>query len=392
MQQQKQQKARSRPKFNLKRIVFYVRIILFVVMLLGVLVTSVLSAVTGISVYSALSGIILSVATVLGVSSFFVPVQSTTTQSTSNTAPTSPNNMQRGSVAQNTSAKTGQSIFFFNMPLRDPNEFYGHTAARTTLIARTANGGSSSIVGERRAGKTWLLTYLQLIAPTHSKLGSAYRIASISAEHPRCKSLAGVVQWVLEELSVSQASHDLSLQPLDQLSQGVRTLKRLGIRPVLCIDEFEGFDNRQEFDVDFVEGLRAMAQSDGLILITASKRPLKELIEDLTGETSPLFNIVQQISLQPFTEQEAHEFVRDKSNMAGFTEKESDFFFSQSTLHNTHGGEPYWPPLRLQLVGQMLLDDKQAAQGEPLDDKLDTFRYRSDFEIRLNETYQAVVR
>ncbi len=377
----KTQSARSRPKFNMKRLLFPARIILFIGTLLAVIITSVFA------VNGALT-VILAIATIIQIYPILFPAQPAAPQSIGSATSTSPNNIQSGNVAQSASTRIGQPIFFFNMPLHDPSEFYGHTAARTTLIARTANGGSSSIVGERRAGKTWLLGYLQLIALTHSKLGSAYRIVSISAAHPRCKSLAGVVEWALEELGLP---HDRGLQPLDQLSQGTRTLKKQGIRPVLCIDEFEGFNNRQEFDIGFVEGLRAMAQSDGLILVTASKRPLKELIEDLTGQTSPLFNIVQQISLQPFTEQEAREFVRDKSDMAGFTKKESEFFFSRSTLH-TPNGVLYWPPLRLQLVGQMLLDEKQSLQGLPLDDKLDDSRFQSGFEQQLNEAYQVVVR
>jgi hypothetical protein len=359
--------------------------VLFIVLLLGAIVTGVLFVMTGANVYSGLSALIALVATVLALYPVLVPVESTATQSTSIILPSSPNNMQSRNIAQ-----TGQPIFHFNLPLRNPDEFYGHNAARTTLITRISNGGSSSIVGERRAGKTWLLTYLQLIASTHSKLGQAYSIAYISAEHPRCKTLAGVVQWALEGLKIPLSSHDPGLQPLDQLSLGVRALKKQGTIPVLCIDEFEGFNNRQEFDIDFVEGLRAMTQTDGLILIIASKRPLKELIEDLTGQTSPLFNVVQQISLRPFTEKEAQDFGRDKSSMAGFTKKESDFFLSQSVLYKANG-EPYWPPLRLQLVGQMLLDDKQDMQRQPLDGQLGDFNYLSNFRKRLDEKYQAVV-
>ncbi len=386
MQQQKQQPTHAKPKIDVKRITLYARIVLFVVILLGAIVTGILFVMTGAAVYGGLTGFIALVATVIAVYPILVPAQSA-----SNTASTSPIDIQSGSVKQSTEAKTDQPIFFFNLPLHDPNEFYGRNAARTTLIARTANGGSSSIVGERRAGKTWLLEYLRLVAPTHDKLGQAYRIACISAEHPRCKSLAGVVEWVLEELSIPRSSHDLGLQPLDQLSQGMRTLKKLGIIPVLCIDEFEGFDNKQEFNNDFVDGLRAMAQNDGLVLVTASKLPLRELVEDLTGQTSPLFNIVQQIPLSPFTEQEAREFMSDKSDMAGFTKKERDFFLSRSTFYNSNG-EPYWPPLRLQLVGQMLLDDKQTAQRGLAGYKLDDVHYQSEFERRLNETYWAVVR
>ena len=51
----------------------------------------------------------------------------------------------------------------------------------------------------------------------------------------------------------------------------------------------------------------------------------------------------------------------------------------------------YWLPLRLQLVGQVLLDDKQDTLGQSLDDQLDDFHYRSNFKKHLDERYQAVV-
>src|SRR5260221_6633984 len=57
-------------------------------------------------------------------------------------------------------------IFYYNLPLKDANEFYGRKGIRTTLVSRTSNRGSSSIVGERRIGKTWLVKYLQMVAST----------------------------------------------------------------------------------------------------------------------------------------------------------------------------------------------------------------------------------
>lgn len=390
-----QQTTRSAQRSRRVGISLIARIILFIVTLLAVIVTGVLADMTGAtSPATALSGalaVILGIVAVIQIYPILFPTQSAPITSTGNSSPSSTNSVQGANGTLSTGAKTGQSIFLFNMPLRDPNEFYGRIAERTTLIIRTANGGSSSIVGERRSGKTWLLDYLQLVAPTHGTLGPAYRVGCVSATHPQSKSLANFVRRALEELKVPQHSVDLSLPPLGQLSRGVRDLKEQGIRPVLCIDEFEGFANRQEFNNDFVEGLRALAQDDGLVLVTVSKRPLKELIEDLTGQTSPLFNIVQQMRLHPFTEQEAREFVRAKSEEADFDERECGHFLRWATLYNTNG-EPYWPPLRLQLVGQMLLDDKQTAQGSPAGYQLDDIRYQSEFTRRLDETYQAVVR
>ncbi|GER86856.1 hypothetical protein KDW_10180 [Dictyobacter vulcani] len=162
----------------------------------------------------------------------------------------------------------------------------------------------------------------------------------------------------------------------------------MGIRPVLCIDEFEGFNDRQEFNHEFFDGLRALAQDDGLVLVTASKHPLKEIIEGLTGQTSPLFNIVQQITLKPFTEQEARDFVENKGQQAGFNKKEREAFLQWGARHKP-SGECYWPPLHLQLVGKMLLEDKQSQEDNL---NVDDTYYENNFKHRLDETYQAVVK
>ena len=364
------------------------RIVLFIGFILALIVTGVLAVKTGTistsTIMSSIFAIILGVVAVIQIHPILFPPSSGSTTSTGNASPSL-------TLNQNPNANTVQPIFQFNLPLRDPNEYYGRIAARNTLITRVSHSGSSSIVGERRMGKTWLLTYLQLVAPTHSMLGSAYRIAYVSASHPQSKSVASFVLRALDELKVPPHSIDLSQPPLNQFARGVQDLKKQGISPVLCIDEFDGFDNKQEFTHEFMEGLRALAQDDGLVLVTASKRPLKEIIENLTGQTSPLFNIVQQIRLQPFTENEAREFVHDKSDRAGFNTKEQDYFLRCGKLYNA-SGEPYWPPLLLQLVGQMLLDDKQAVQGNAAGFQVDDVLYQSDFKRRLDEAYQAVVR
>jgi AAA domain len=393
--QQHQQNKQHISKSRHASISQIVRILLFILLLLVVIVTGTLAIVTGAtSTSTILSGalaIILGMVAVIQVHPIIFPSSTDLAIPDRTSSPTATNHTHSINSVQNIDSNSGQAIFQYNLPLRDPKEFYGRMAARTTLINRISNGGSSSIIGERRSGKTWLLEYLRLITPTHSMLGPTYRVGYVSATHPQCRNLANFVQRALEELKVPQSTNDLNQPPLIQLSRGVRNLRQLGIIPVLCIDEFDGFNNAQEFNNDFVDGLRALAQDDGLILIMVSKHPLREVIENLTGQTSPLFNIVLQISLSPFTEQEAHELVLNKSNEAGFNEKEREYFLLWSMLYNKNG-EPYWPPLRLQLVGLMLLNDKQAAQSNSVNYQLDDPNYQREFHRRLNETYHAVVR
>ncbi len=72
-----------------------------------------------------------------------------------------------------------QSVYLFNAPLKDANEFYGRRRERTTLLDRTYKDHATSIVAPHRIGKTWLMQYVKLVAPT--QFGSRCRVAYVDA-------------------------------------------------------------------------------------------------------------------------------------------------------------------------------------------------------------------
>ena len=111
----------------------------------------------------------------------------------------------------------------------------------------------------------------------------------------------------------------------------------------------------------------------------------------MTGKTSPLFNIIQQLTLKPFTQKEADEFVQKKGTQAGLGDAERAFLLQATTTYGPNG-EKQWPPLLLQLAGQLLLDDKRAAQTDPDRYRSQDIRYQLDFQQRLKEQYATVVR
>src|SRR6185312_5920726 len=93
-----------------------------------------------------------------------------TPQPSSPTPTTTPQPQPPPSPANTSNTTTTQAtlnrIFYFNERLPKANEFYGRARERETLINRTRNGSSTSIVGPRRIGKTWLIDYLKHVAPT----------------------------------------------------------------------------------------------------------------------------------------------------------------------------------------------------------------------------------
>ena len=275
------------------------------------------------------------------------------------------------------------SIFLFAVPLTNPDEFHGRERERSILINRTRKGASTSIVGPRRIGKTWLMTYLRLVAPTWQ--GTHYSIGYIDASLPKCRTIAGFTTKALEAFGIPSLFADTSKIELNTLEQALESLIAKNQTPILCIDEFEKLAGGQEFDLDFFTGLRAITQA-GLGLVVASKSPLIDLVSDHV-KTSPFFNIFEQLTLRPFNEKEAEAFAEAKGMQAGFTNKECAYL-----LEYGQKGEQQWPPLRLQLVGKMLLEDKIAAQTDPDSYLPDMQRYWRDFEKRLDETYKAVVR
>ncbi|SRR6266567_2164118 len=273
-----------------------------------------------------------------------------------------------------------QSVFFFNMPLPDYKEFYGRRREYAELLDRTSKRSSTSIVGQRRVGKTWFLHYM--LDKASLELGSRFRIAYVDGASPACATVSGFILSVLVRLGVHYFPARDETIDLVFLEKKIKEIRRGKHIPVICIDEFEGLAHEDRFDQRFFMGLRAMAESE-LVLIVASQHPLIDIVTSLP-KTSPFFNIFRTLTLRPFSNEEAEEFIRAKSSQAGFSDQEQErlsYYTREQRL-----------PIRFQLVGTLLLTDKLLAEKEGSnfyrpDDPL----YWRDFERRLEEQYQEVV-
>jgi hypothetical protein len=291
-----------------------------------------------------------------------------------------------GQKAKKTGVHLPDPIFHFSEPLTASKEFFGRARERTTLFSRLQNKASTSIIGKRRIGKTWLLTYIKLEAPT--RFGSHCQVGYLDASLPICRTVAGFTVKALEALGITTLSPHSTEIGIDALEQAVDSLIARNQMPVLCIDEFEQLGERQEFDLDFFTGLRAMTQA-GLVLITASKCALIEIVSEHV-KTSPFFNVFEQLELKPFTKEEEQAFVQAKSVQAGFTQQEQQRLSEYGREYNKKG-EPQWFPICLQLTGKMLLEDKWLATIEGASYyRPEDAGYWREFEERWDRAYQGV--
>lgn len=265
-------------------------------------------------------------------------------------------------------------VFLFNEPLSEPGELYARQRERKTLLSRTARKASTSIIGPRRIGKSWLMQYFRLVAP--EQLGSRFRIGYIDAMSSRCRTVTGFVAEALSKLGLFVPQ---VIEGLETLDKGLQELLAHKLFPVLCIDEFERISSREEFSLDFFEGLRAMTSTSDLVLIIASKSPLRQVV-DKRAQGSPFFNIFEQISLKPFSYTDTEQFIFEKGNVARFQSNERQYLWTYGRMSEN---EQAWWPIRLQLAGKILLDDLDQARKDP--------NYRQTFEDQFNAIYQAVM-
>src|SRR5450755_178483 len=282
-----------------------------------------------------------------------------------------------------------ESVFLVGAPLPTLGEYFGRFAERTTLFDRTHKGYSTSIVGSRRIGKTWLISFLQFALA--DEFGARCRIGYIDAARPSCVTPAGFTACALEALGMpvlDEIRAHLSLALLEKAIANLRTKQEI---PVLCIDEFEAFGKNAVFDLQFLSELRRLAGPGlGLCFVIASKTPLIDIVGDI-GKTSGFYNIFEQLTLRPFNSEEADEFIDTKGAQAGFNDQERDYLRTNGREYGPKGAQ--WPPLRLQIAGSVLERDKKlAAAGHPEHYRPSDIAYWKEFEEQLNEKYRGMVK
>ncbi|MDQ2906795.1 MAG: helix-turn-helix domain-containing protein [Chloroflexota bacterium] len=266
------------------------------------------------------------------------------------------------------------SLFPFNEPLLNAEELYGRRRESHKAFDRIYHKASTSIVGARRIGKTWFLKYLRLTAD--KELGARFHIGYLDAMLPSCWTVAGFAAEALKQLGRAPAPGRCT--GLLDLQEGIEALAVKRLIPVLCIDRFESFTrDSQEFGFDFYHGLRALAQVADFVLVVTSKKPLYEVV-GREGETSGFCNIFEQVMLAPFSVGETEQFIHEKSLKAGFTTEECDYLWR----YGREGKEDLWLPVRLQLAGKLLLEEKEQNPAAPL--------HRSRFEQHFADAYQGM--
>jgi hypothetical protein len=204
--------------------------------------------------------------------------------------------------------------FFERGRIIDPQRVFDYDQEINKIIGWLQNMQNVSIVGERRIGKSSLIT--KLMVKAQERLGDNYEFHYIDLQ-----GLVDLDDFIAQTLKELQAPGTT----LRDLRDAVETREK---KIVLCLDEFEW---SARFSDEFSGALRSIASTGQLALVVASKTRLAELA--LLGTmTSAFFNIFLTLELKGMDQTVTGEFLQwlGKPAKQTFSQSEIDAAFKFS--------------------------------------------------------------
>jgi AAA+ ATPase superfamily predicted ATPase len=239
--------------------------------------------------------------------------------------------------------------------IQNPAHFVGRIRESDDIIAKIRGNNAVSIVGERRIGKSSLLSYLKHVCSVQLLERRSVYLDFMNIE---THTLEDFVYLLLGQLRIEFDEDELNKNPNRTLTRKLRQFNIDNQPPIVFLDEFDKIqDLKTLFNDDFLENLRFLCNSGYLCLVTGSKTPLKEMM-DKKGLTSPLWNVFTQTTLKEFVVEEAlderslflAQYWCAEHNLIP-TDAESRFLLSYTSAH----------PLVMQIVSFNVCQNRYAA-------------------------------
>jgi DNA-binding CsgD family transcriptional regulator len=285
--------------------------------------------------------------------------------------------------------------FTYGNPISDPHRFVGRAREIEQIFSRLRNVEfeSSSLVGERRIGKTSLLNYLADpgVRRAHGLNPDEYifvyadlALLDATTTPPR------LWQYLLRQIAPHLSPDDSELleaviaqaPALDNFALA-EVFDRLDVQKrhvVLLLDEFENVTRNNNFGPDFFYGLRSLAIHHHPALITSSRRELIELTHSEEIRSSPFFNIFANINVRLLTGTDAHSLIQSalSDRVVRFTPPEIE------TLIRLAGTHPFFLQTAAHFLYQTHVQELNSAER----DRVWQDQYRAEATPHLHEYWR----
>jgi len=261
--------------------------------------------------------------------------------------------------------------FYSRQRITDPACFVGRQREIESLYSAIITHQCRSIVGERKLGKSSLLTAIARPDMLERYGLDPRRTLFLYVDLEGMASAERGDFWIeiLDRMSTAlPPDADALRERVERLLEAgefrfttvrrlLRRIRDAGVDLVLTLDEFEGLAQNPSFEPDFYGELRSLAGELGIAYLTASKRGLYELTYHHTDTlSSPFFNIFSEVTLGLMAADEARNLLETLSQQGsgpGFCDEEIELGLELAGPH----------PFFLQIAGFHLYE--LPGRGEP---------------------------
>lgn len=262
--------------------------------------------------------------------------------------------------------------FFNRQRISDPAYFYGRGREVESLYNALATRQSRSLVGERKIGKSSLLTTISCPDMLRKHGFDPHKFVFIYMDLEGMSNITYDEFWpeLSDQLTLAlpenqpelrQQASELATQTevrFMQVRRLLRRIERAGLWVVMMLDEFESLATNAAFDASFYGELRSLAGELGVTYITTSKQGLYDLTYQHSDTlSSPFFNIFSEERLNLLPADEAATLLLGLSAKHGqrpFTAEEVDFCLEYAGPH----------PFFLQVMAFYLFDSRDHSLSQ----------------------------
>jgi len=247
-----------------------------------------------------------------------------------------------------------ESYFTIGPYITDPQKFYGRDEELRTILHRLRTMQSTSVVGERRIGKSSLLYHIFQTGNARLQTNDL-RFVFIDLQEAKFQRQDLFLKNVLKDLDLPHTRIQPDADITEALVAFSEEIEKLERKPVLLVDEFDDGLKHGRYSENFFEHLRSIIGSRKLGFVAASKKSLKDACLE-GGYASPFYNVFTTKKLGPLTDEEAAQFLLAVHQDFGLTEFEWKLVNSYCTNE----------PIKLQIALKQILSLREAQEDKEM--------------------------
>ncbi|MGD2249441.1 MAG: Swt1 family HEPN domain-containing protein [Candidatus Methanofastidiosia archaeon] len=207
--------------------------------------------------------------------------------------------------------------FQYGRPIRDPKDFFGREDEVRLIYHQIQSLNSTSIIGERKVGKTCLLLLLShpntlkkykisddfLMFYIDVSSCSFFKSSDVFRRFLECIS-EKVTGKVREEINILLEKKYIHFREFEKI---IAKISNNNKKIVFLLDEFESISMVKQGDI--FSRLRYLAQQYNLVYVISTLRDLMSLFQEERFSTSPFFNIFTNHQLRGLDKDACRELI-----------------------------------------------------------------------------------